>query len=874
MARGAVYPQPLSISSLVAAPMTPCYNRGLPWPAANSSMDKDTVSHTPIGKWWQRHYGRRVSLHPSVLPLLVLCALAALLMWRSVVGGIFLPLDIVPHQHPWRFSYERVPVNNPTNSDLIQQVYPRRLLTRSIVSQSAWPLWNPTILTGTPLLADGQTTFFYPPSLLFLVLPLAQAFGVYALLQLILAAAGSYFFTRRLELERGPATLAAMCYMFSGYLLTWLQFPHHSGAMAMLPWCFWAVERALTRNAWSGWLLAGALLALPLLSHIQLSVYIYVGVGWYVLARLCEAQPWGVRARRVAGFTLAVGLALALSAVQLIPQIALSAEGQRADQETTAYTAATQFVQMLRLGLPLIGGEARMEPPSWGAPLLAAPQPYTGLAPLLLALLALLMSRRSASTIFGLLAIGSFALALRTPLLQLFITLVPPYRQFTDHDRWFALWGFAIAILAGLGAQVYVDRGRELPSSMRRIQVSNRVVLAIVALGVVVAAWQHLALFTPQSRYGEYITLIRQQPFGMALLFAGLSLAALLMLAMRRVPRSIRWSFVVAVVAGDLLWYGGSYNTTTDRSIFQPTTDLTAALTQEAPRSQNSQVLYPPTRQISFLQAQQKPFRFLAGDYPALQPNLATAYELEDVRGYQSLYLARYNRLTHLIDGKDYRQLAAEAGSSLRPYFTTAYTHRRLLDMLNVEFILFPPGSKNPPLYAPLNLVQENDEGQIYRNPQVLPRAWLVHQVETIPDDTAQLDRLARADFDPAALAIVPEAIPPLGRPSPADKVEPPTYTPNTARVRASVGEPALLVLSDAYTDDWSVTVDGTPATLYRTNYVLRGVWLPQGTHELVFTYRPRSFVLGAGISLAALGICVVLVIWQRMRRDHSRFLL
>jgi hypothetical protein len=825
-------------------------------------MKKYSLEHTPVLRWIGQQRDR-ATLFPKALPLLVLCGLAALLMWRSLLGDIFLPLDIVPHQHPWRFSYERVPVNNPVNSDLIQQVYPRRLLTRSIVSQWAWPLWNPTILTGTPLLADGQSTFFYPPSLLFLLLPLAPAFGYYALVQLMLAAVGSYLFGRKLGLGPGAATVTGTCYMFSGYLLTWLQFPHHSGAMAMMPWCFWAVERACTLKRWRDWGLAGAVLALPLLSHIQLSFYIYVGVGCYLLAKLAEPQPWAARSRLVLGFGLSLGLALALSAVQLVPQIALSAEGQRADQETGAYSPATQFVYILRLALPLIGGQPRAEPPAWGPTFLQAPQPYTGLAPLMLGILALLLSRRRASTIFGLLALGSFALALRTPLLHLFITLVPPYRQFTDHDRWFALWGFAVAVLAGLGAQALLDRSARRTVGTPRTQAVNVALLTIVVLGAAAWAWQHLALFTPASRYGEYITLIRQQPFQAALLFGTLAIVAVAALVNRRVPRSLAWALLLPIIACDLLWYGGSYNTTTDRSIFQPTSDLTAALADTAP--QNEQVLYPPTRQISFLQAQPRPFRFLAGDYPALQPNLPTAYGLEDVRGYQSLYLARYNRLARLIDGKDYTQLAAEGGSSLRPYFTTSYTHRRLLDMLNVEFILFPPGSKNPSLYAPLDLVQENDEGSIYRNPQVLPRAWLVHRVETIADETAQLDRLARADFDPAAVAIVPEPIPALGQPSPGDRVETITYTPNTATVRASVGAPAMLVVSDAYTDDWSVTVDGKSAPLYRANYALRGVWLPQGTHEVVFAYRPRPFVIGGLISLSTLVALVAVAIRQRM---------
>ncbi len=808
----------------------------------------------------------RTALHRgATLPLLVLCGFALLLMWRSVLGDIFLPLDIVPHQHPWRFSYERVPVNNPINSDIIQQVYPRRQLTRLIVSQGAWPLWNPTILTGTPLLADGQSTFFYLPSVLFLILPLAQAFGYYAILQVVLAGVGSYAFARRLGLDRGAATLTGICYMFSGYVLSWLQFPHHSGAMAMLPWCFWAIERACQGKRWAHWAAAGVVLALPLLAHIQLSFYIYVGTGCYLLARVVEMQPWKHRLSLMLGYGLAVVLALALSAVQLVPQVALSAEGQRGDEVTEEYTASTQFVSILRLMFPLIGGQPRAVEPQWGPELLQAPQPYAGLAPLGLAVVAVLLSRHRATTIFTMLSIGALALALRTPLLQVFMTLVPPYRQFTDHNRWYALWGFTIAVLAGLGAQALVERGRRSRVPPLWTRHVNRTVLAIVILSLATWTWQHLALFTPQSRYGEYITLIRQHPLTPVALFAVCSVVVIAVLASRRVPRLLAWAMTLTVVVADVLWYGGNYNTTTNLSLYNPTTDLVAGLASEAPVPEKPELLYPPARQLAFFQSQPKPFRIMAGDYPALQPNLATAYELEDVRGYQSLYLARYNRLARLIDGKDYTEAANEGGTSLRPYFTSAYSHRRLLDMLNVQFIFFPPGSKNPPLYEPLQLVHQSDEGTIYRNPQALPRAWLVHSVETIADDTAQLDRMARDDFDPATTAVVSAAPPPVGQLSTADRVEELTYEPNAARIRATTGSAALLVLSDAYTDDWRVTVDGTPATLYRTNYALRGVWLPPGTHEVVFSYRPVAFMIGGVTSASTLGLLVVAASWYHI---------
>jgi hypothetical protein len=271
---------------------------------------------------------------------------------------------------------------------------------------------------------------------------------------------------------------------------------------------------------------------------------------------------------------------------------------------------------------------------------------------------------------------------------------------------------------------------------------------------------------------------------------------------------------------------------------------------------------------VAFLLSQPGPFRVLGGDYTALAPNMASAFGIEDIRGYQSLYFERYNRLARLVDGKDFSR-TGEGSVNLRAYFSSAYNHRRLLDMLNVTYILFEPGGVNPDLFAPLELVQNTDEGRIYRNPNVLPRAWLVHAAEAIPDDDAQLARMARDDFDPAKIAILPSAAPPVSAPASPEPVPAVTYAPNRAEVRASAAAPAVLVLSDAYSDDWHASVDGQPATLYRANYAFRGVWLPPGEHTVVFSYQPRAFLIGGAISLAALVALLAYGLWYWRRRAH-----
>jgi uncharacterized membrane protein YfhO len=44
------------------------------------------------------------------------------------------------------------------------------------------------------------------------------------------------------------------------------------------------------------------------------------------------------------------------------------------------------------------------------------------------------------------------------------------------------------------------------------------------------------------------------------------------------------------------------------------------------------------------------------------------------------------------------------------------------------------------------------------------------------------------------------------------------------------------------YPAGWMATVDGKEVPILRVNYLLRGLSLPAGTHEIVFTFAPASY--------------------------------
>ena len=64
---------------------------------------------------------------------------------------------------------------------------------------------------------------------------------------------------------------------------------------------------------------------------------------------------------------------------------------------------------------------------------------------------------------------------------------------------------------------------------------------------------------------------------------------------------------------------------------------------------------------------------------------------------------------------------------------------------------------------------------------------------------------------------------------------------------------PCLLVLSEIYYPaGWQATMDGHPAEIHQTNYVLRSVAVPEGRHDVVMTFQPSSFTAGLLVSRIA----------------------
>jgi hypothetical protein len=265
----------------------------------------------------------------------------------------------------------------------------------------------------------------------------------------------------------------------------------------------------------------------------------------------------------------------------------------------------------------------------------------------------------------------------------------------------------------------------------------------------------------------------------------------------------------------------------------------------------------------------------VTGIEAALAPHSAAFYGLEEIRAYDPMTLAVYQRFFDAV-------FRPGAG------WGRVLDHRSpALSMLGVRFLFEDP----PPLLpedpgvagavraerqrrrglvyrAGLLLAYEGADGVLWERPDALPRAFFPRAWRVAAGDPALALTAAIEDF--AALAVVdraPDDAARIDAAAPVDARGPGAERSNAAArvlalevgrglidVEVDASAPALLATSQPAIPGWRLTIDGdhAAARLRTVNTAFLGAAVPPGRHHLVFRYAPRSWRLG--IALAATG--------------------
>lgn len=134
---------------------------------------------------------------------------------------------------------------------------------------------------------------------------------------------------------------------------------------------------------------------------------------------------------------------------------------------------------------------------------------------------------------------------------------------------------------------------------------------------------------------------------------------------------------------------------------------------------------------------------------------------------------------------------------------------------------------------------------KIYENLDVLPRAFIVHEVSSAPDTWAgteqALNTMDSPEFDSTQAITLNTSQPvnALESGSADSTVIIRDYTANRITLDVTSAQAGYLLLTDAYYPGWQATANGENTSVYRADVMFRSVSVPQGDSTVVFEYRP-----------------------------------
>jgi len=160
-------------------------------------------------------------------------------------------------------------------------------------------------------------------------------------------------------------------------------------------------------------------------------------------------------------------------------------------------------------------------------------------------------------------------------------------------------------------------------------------------------------------------------------------------------------------------------------------------------------------------------------------------------------------------------------------------------------------------------------------NPGYLPRAWFVDSSYVVSSKTEIFRLMNMSYFDPRHVALLekkPGVVPQKPESSYA-KID--KFTSGNISIDAFASKPSLLVLSEIYYPaGWKAFIDGSETEIYKTNYILRSVIVPEGKHRIEYRFQSQSYDLGYLITKAGWGICAVILIIGGAQTPRVRSLL
>ena len=482
---------------------------------------------------------------------------------------------------------------------------------------------------------------------------------------------------------------------------------------------------------------------------------------------------------------------------------------------------------------------------------------YIGALALLLALFGSICSQNKIKRLFISTTIAAIILSCGN--IEHFITQnIPLFYNFSNFSNILIISALGISVLAALGNEEIINHDSETSEKRKLLSLyTSTGILAVILLIFVIfpsiagdrstdqgnmaeiGVSEMLASYMPQDvEYAEavsefkndYINAIRNDRISLVRRDAAKSLVFILIgasvafFAMRKKLNGKIVASTLAVLALTDSTIVNLRNIDTDKTEIE---ESAQSIADQAIESDNGK------------------FRVLDISYDAVQNDNSTCQKFNSLGG-DGYCLKRYDTFCDSLLNKElaltrynilsWAQRDGMTQDEIQEVFTSKYKSP-MLDMLNVKYIIL--SSRAIPL----------------ENRHTSGNVWLVDSIRWANSEGLELAKLQHVDTKKTAIvnekyksefADVEFAV------DSTDIIIMTASTSDTLRYKSSCRGNRLAVFSEIfYSKGWKTRIDGEKASFFRCNYILRGMIIPAGEHEIEFVFEPKTAKTGKIVSLA-----------------------
>lgn len=728
---------------------------------------------------------------------------------KILTGFIPAPLDtIVGLYHPfrdkiWNGYSGGVPFKNYLITDPVRQQIPYRYLAIEKIKKGEFFSWNPYSFSGTPLSANIQAAAYYPLNIIFLVLPFIWSWSIYIILGPLLSGLFLYLYLSNFKIGKISCLFGALTFSFSGFFVAWMEWGTITHVILWLPLILLSYEKLIEKTTikWTAILFFSQLSSL-LAGHLQLAFYVFLFILIYLFIKLRELDNRKIIIKKILIFLGVITIVGLISLIQYYPLYKLIISSSR-NYDLPDWKSSSWFLPWQNL-VQFIAPDFFGNPSTlnyWGEWNYGEFAVYIGIAPLIFALSVIFSKGKSKLSFFKWILLILFLLILPTPVAKIPYILKIPYLSTSQPTRLLSIVVFILSVYSAFGLNKFITNKDEKKENI--FKMSLLVLVIIISLTAFIFLSNNIfsAEIADKLRTISLRNLI--VPFILAIFIV------LIIFVKTKIGYKLTVISLIVISVIDLYRFSNKFLSFSNTSWF-----------------------YPPTEIIQFLTMQKDVFRIMTIDRRILAPNFSIMYKLEDVSGYDPLYLVDYAKLYQAweTNGKEYNP-----GRYNRIINPTNY-ESFITDLLNVKYILALTNIES----SKLKLILTEGETRLYENINILPRAYFVENVKSAKNEDEVITLMFNEKENLRKTAITQDNIFNVEK-GPLDldeKLEIVGRSENFLKIITQTNKNRLLVLSEVYYPSWQVYIDGQLSKIYKVNLAFRAVSVPKGNHRVEFKYQ------------------------------------